>query len=240
MAAWMLCLTWSATNRRVLRHRACAFALASLTLMGLCGCLPVIYPSIAHVPSLDLDEPVADVHAFRIDASADLINLVNWIPARSFVRRVPVASSGSVGSQTGIYLNYGALQMIIPAASCIRHHTTVVRLYRPGYRLVEIRSWQLATEIRWEPAPDVESQAHALDNLLASPWRPVKPIHAKWDPTDDIYWGSECLEHREAIVFAISEYERLSDLEPGDDEKRSNLRTRLRWRAACLREWADI
>src|SRR5262249_55337083 len=45
-------------------------------------------------------------------------------------------------------------------------HTMAVRLYRPGFDLVEIKSWDAVREVAWTPAPDLAGRETALDNLF--------------------------------------------------------------------------
>jgi hypothetical protein len=72
-------------------------------------------------------------------------------------------------------------------------HTMALRLYRPGFDLVEIKSWESAREVIWTPAADLAAQEQALDNLFSQLDRKCK-----------LSTYAECLE------FGASEYERLS------------------------------
>ena len=84
--------------------------------------------------------------------------------------------------------------------------SVVVRLYRPGYDLVEIGPWEGTNRVEWKPTADLLAQKNAIDTLF-----PGKQEA-----------GSTSKTHREALLFGASEYERLAQL-PCSDEKRETL-----------------
>jgi len=87
-----------------------------------------------------------------------------------------------------------------------------LRLYRPGFELIEIKSWGRADKIDWKVAAGLEVQEGALDKLF---------------PVDGHTSG------KEAFLFGASEYERLAANVLSDDD-----RARLDSKAKALREIA--
>lgn len=115
-------------------------------------------------------------------------------------------------------LSYGlAYPLLVANGLSHSSHTVAVRIYRPGYELVEIASWQAPPDLRCKRVDDVFGQAHALDRLYSWPLEP----------------GSASEAHREALLFGATEYERLAGLETTTD-----FRFHLTVKAGHLREQA--
>src|SRR5262249_37497700 len=87
-----------------------------------------------------------------------------------------------------------------------------VRLYRPGFDLVEIKSWDAVREVAWTPAPDLAGRETALDNLFR---------------VDQLDRDCKLPAHIECLEFGASEYERLSrDAALDSDSERLDAKAR--------------
>jgi hypothetical protein len=115
----------------------------------------------------------------------------------------------------GVALNYPYLT----------HHSVAVRLYRPGFEVVEVQGIE---PVVWKPALDVKSQEEALDSLFPLEAKELLLVHRTLDV------GSVSLDHRAALLFGAAEYERLAWVAPSEFR-----RTQLLTKAAHLRELAS-
>ncbi len=178
-----------------------------LPLLG--GCIfPYVGPSIAYTPSVKLDVPREEVRAFRVDiASSRFIPFrhdeITAMLSKSIAERlseVPISYEDEVPGQMKASVQYGVV--VVGLFNGVRrdHDSVALRLYRPGYDLVEIGSWEGANRVEWKPAVDVSAQEKVIDRLFSDCFRYSQ---AK---------GSGSPAHREALLFGASEYERLSKL----------------------------
>lgn len=181
--------------------------LMCLPLLG--GCiLPYVGPSIAYTPRLKLEAPRDEVRAFRVD-----ITLRQFIPFRhdeitamlskSFAEslsEVLISYEDEVPVQLKASVQHGVVVVGLFNGVSRNRDSVALRLYRPGYDLVEIGSWEGANRVEWKPAVDVSAQEKAIDRLFPDcfPFSQAK--------------GSGSPAHREALLFGASEYERLSKL----------------------------
>src|SRR6266550_219510 len=97
------------------------------------GCIPYAYPKLSFVPSCDLGPDATDTHAFRLDLTADTTLLV---PERGeyTLSEITPRPDGSIPPQSRVTVERGVFFL----TQLGRLHTTRVRLYRPGYQLVEL------------------------------------------------------------------------------------------------------
>lgn len=178
-----------------------------LPLLG--GCIfPYVGPSIAYTPSVKLDVPREEVRAFRVDiASSRFIPFrhdeITAMLSKSIAERlseVPISYEDEVPGQMKASVQYGVV--VVGLFNGVRrdHDSVALRLYRPGYDLVEIGSWEGANRVEWKPAVDVSAQEKVIDRLFSDCFRYSQ---AK---------GSGSPAHREALLFGASEYERLAKL----------------------------
>jgi hypothetical protein len=151
------------------RHLLCGVLLAFSLLAT--GCfIPYAYPKLSYVRGTELGSEVSDVRVFCVDAemqralykSSDCDYKPTEITPRADGTlppqlRVTVESGVAHPTDNWYYFSGGHV------------HETLVRLYRPGYRLLELRSWDSTDKIVWQPAPDWRSQEQALIGLLAAP-----------------------------------------------------------------------
>jgi hypothetical protein len=220
-------------------------------LLGLVmvGCMPLgyAYPKVSYIPPGTVGPaPRKEVRAFRVDITDD-DNSLDFTEKDSYVlSRLPLHSDGSYDPQTKVAVDYGFLLFgmadVIDAA---RHHTILVRLYRPGYHTVEIEPWKTNERIQWVEAPKVIEQEQAIDDLVST-WKTTperlqnKAAYEGFvPPRDPIVFrylapGSTSEEHRHALLFAAAEYSRLLPDASDDPETKA----RLQAKATALREMA--
>lgn len=176
------------------------------------GCLGVgwAYPRAEFVPPVELVTPSDEIHVFRVDH--DRTNRLGfWDGAGAYsectLRRLGTAER--VLPQCRVGIGRGYFWGFIPFFQGENFTNPVtVRLYRPGYRTVEVAAWEFSTGVVWVPATTPDEQREAVNNLVFMNSSCIKPSSA----------GSR---HREAIKFALSEYERLSQACPDTEEGRS-------------------
>jgi hypothetical protein len=205
------------------------------------GCLqlPYAYPNVMHVSAVQLAPGPDQVHAFRVEVNGKVADLGE--KTEEFVlSRVAVENKTRVPSQTNATLEYG----VYVADGGVNYpiHTNsalLVRLYRPGYELVELRAG-VAAAVEWKPVQNPLAQEKAIDDLLNVPalsYRPtvnregrdVQRSIQQWNPAH-LPPGSRFAPHQDALLFAASEYERLAAA-GGSEESVS----RLRKKAAAIR-----
>jgi hypothetical protein len=197
-----------------------------LCLFSLSGCfIPnCVYPKLDHTPSVKFDAPANEVHAFRVDIrnlKADLDFIQGTSSVYERLAEVPVSKTNEVPSQTrpsvtsGFYMIGIALNYPIHTS-----HSVALRLYRPGYELCEIRSWEHVNRVTWKPATGLEAQEKALDALF--PQKRLEP-------------GSQSAKHREALLFGAAEYKRLAAA-VRSREQAGRLNDRAKWLRALAQK----
>jgi hypothetical protein len=167
------------------------------------------------------------------------------------LNEVPVFAGGWVSPQARAGCDYfWYWNCIALSYEHLKHHTVMVRLYRPGCQTVEVSSWSLPEQVVWTGVADLKGQENAVDNLVAAqpfPFFPETPEerNAKRAGQESpgsmlgcLAPGSESPEHRKALLFAASEYERLAREVPAGEEGR-RMRDRMEGKARWLRERAD-
>jgi hypothetical protein len=200
---------------------------ALLTACLLClpyaaGCiLPYCaYPKLDYTPPVELGTQAGDVRAFRIDITKPTADMSVFVgPVYERLTELPVTNTDEVAAQLKPSVTYGFVVIGI-ALNYLTHtsHSVALRVYRPGFELVEIQSWGRAHRVAWNPAPDLDAQEKALDTLL-----PVCRLEA----------GSKAVPHRDALLFGATEYERLAPMASSAEQ-----RQRLRDKADRLRDRA--
>jgi hypothetical protein len=235
--------------RRSLLQRWLVRALALILLPTLPGCLiPYGFPKIDQTPLLCLGEETEEVHAFRIDVTRDFVDIggsdqctlseVTFLPGRWVPPQTKI--SATYGHYVfGIALNYPVYTS----------HSLGLELYRPGYELVELDSWQFSREIVWKKADDLRAQEQALDRLflMTAEDRANKPASVNVLGRRLQYWGmisaqlspgSESTDHRRVLLFGASEYERLRSSAKASGDEGEAVRCRLESKAQDLRKLA--
>lgn len=229
-----------------MRRRAPVYAVTlgavGLICPCLAGCIGYAYPSISVTPVVQVGPAPSEVRAFRVDVTdgpgAPGSNCTTLSEA-------PLILGNCLSPQMKLALDYGWMAHFI-ALSCKRHtaHTIMVRLYRPGWQTVEIGSWGLPGEVDWKEARDLAGRESAVDDLVST-WAHDAEGHMgalhEESPTDSKLFrrlapGSTAPGHRQALLFAASEYDRLAvQVSAAGDE---TMRTRLAEKARALHDLA--
>jgi hypothetical protein len=223
-------------------RRACG-----LLGLFLAGCMPLayVYPKVSFIPPGTVG-PVGDqVHAYRVDITNDDNSVEITEHDKYVLSRLPLHDDGSFDPQTKVSVDYGwLLYGLVNFIDASTHHTMLVRLYRPGYHTIEIESWHTKERIRWIAASTPEEQEQAIDDLVST-WKTTperiqtKAAYSGFTPPHDpivfhyLAPGSDSEEHREALCFTATEYERLLN-----SAKDPDLHARLQAKAKALREMA--
>ena len=173
------------------------------------GCLGAYYPGLDCIPKVSLETQPSEVHAFRVQtAESGFLPIATTIDPRSsrlgkweknsfeVLSEIPLTNPEEVPTQIRPSLN-GAMVGFLPIAWWFSYasNSMALKLYRPGYELVEIKSWERAKPINWIPAPDLYSQEMILDKLL---------------PISEVQFGWVSPAHRAALLFGAAEYDRLA------------------------------
>jgi hypothetical protein len=201
------------------------------------GCIPVgyAYPTVAFVPGVRVGAPADEVHAFRLDVADDQ-NCIDFAH-REHDRYVICPLSSSLGDrlwpQMKVAVDYGWIWNCIALIyDGHTHHTLLVRLYRPGFQTIEVQSWQKGGEAKWVEAASLEAQEKAIDDLLSTWGTDSQQLlgraarASKDAPQDSAVFhslaaGATSKGHRQVLLFAASEYERLKSA--ADQAMRSRL-----------------
>lgn len=242
--------------------------------MALAGCVPIgyVYPVLTSTPPVPVGAKAGEVYAFRVDDTEEWEDIeypypeVVGIPLPRANRRYAVDSytlqrihltdEDRVTEQSLMAFDYGWLwHRLIVSDSGRTEHRMTVRLYRPGWKTVEIREGQTSEPIRWQEAPDVEAQERAVDDLLVS-WKKdghdqaekaVPGIGGLEDTRQasgrtlisrihSLAPGSASKAHKKALLFAADEYERLAGFVT--DAANKQARAQLEQKASTLRQLA--
>lgn len=214
----------------------------------LAGCMPIgyAYPTIAYVRPASVGPVRDEVRAFRVDVVDDDNCVV--LPEKDHYRltQLPLHRDGSFDPQVKVAVTYGWLWNCVAFIyDSSRHHTILVRLYRPGYQTLEMQSWRKEGALQWTPAPTVQDREQAIDDLVST-WKTSPErlqneyaVQGFVPPRDPVVFhylapGSTSAEHRSALRFAAGEYELLLS-DSGDAKQRE----RLAEKAKALRKLAE-
>jgi hypothetical protein len=224
--------------------------LAAVLLPNCTGCVAFAYPTLAHVPELTVPNPDGSVHAFRVDVDTTVGANTK---TQYTLSRIPIDARGLIPSQlelapaTGVYNPFG----ITGVAEERSNYTMLVRVYRPGYRTIEVQAWDKSRELMWLPAADLAAQEKAIDDLLAVPgWSKVWSemtnqamnsggMGYTMYPPAPLQPGSVSSMHRQALQFAASEFGRLANSPAANAPTMQPVRERLQQKAIWLRRYAD-
>jgi hypothetical protein len=222
-------------------------------LPGITGCLiPYAYPKVSWTPSLNVGPNAEEVRAFRVDVTGDIVDIGE--SDQFTLASVTPISGEREPAQARLSLEYGiytSSRQLQPFP--VHHgHSTLLRLYRPGYQLVEVKSFEFPPNINWIAAPDLLAQEKAVDALLSVPsieapryefsyGRDGISDHSAWPKEERnpaLRSGAVSAKHKEALLFAASEYDRLALLAPTESEQDRRVRARLLSKADSLRALA--
>jgi hypothetical protein len=122
-------------------------------------------------------------------------------------------------------------------------HTVRVRLYRPGYELIEVEAWTQPGDLLWLAAANASDQEIAVDDLLAPTgiggwgkfhWTPRSRLESKMFAHLRPGWIAP--QHRKSLAFAAPEYERVACLYEQVETPDHSASERCRQKARWLRE----
>jgi hypothetical protein len=209
------------------RRFLCRVALLAPAALG-AGCLiPYAYPKLDYVPGCDLGPKVTDVHAFRVDVTADQAD-IDANGSYTLSEIVP-KSDGTFPPQANLSLERGHYVFgVVLNYNVGRLHATRVRLYRPGYQLVELPAWSSNKDIVWRATTDWREQEKAIEDLIR--W-PTFTTDGHTVGGGDLARTGIPEAARRALVFVATEYERVAALATNPEDA-----TRLREKARRLAE----
>jgi hypothetical protein len=233
-----------------------------LALLPNCtGCLGYVYPTIAYTPELPVDNHDGGAYVYRVDIDRKE-RQPGTTSTQYTLMQIPVDRFGVVPSQlevapaAGIWNPFGIGDVKEHERST---YTLVIRLYKPGCQTLEVASWDSAKSLQWLPARDLAAQEKAIDDLLADPAAPYSPettntlgigrvsgMQIDWwqmkdqkSPQLGLQSGSASIEHRKALTFASTEYQRLANGPLAAGEQMKAARERLQQKAIWLRRFAE-
>lgn len=212
------------------------------------GCLYYAYPTLTHTPELAVDNKDGSVQAFRVDI--DRTERKPLAPITQYtLTSIPLDSRGLIPSQLELAPATGVLNPlgVVEGGQHERSlYTMVVRLYKPGFRTMEVKAWEKSRELQWFPAPDLLAQEKAIDDLLAVPATPDQPSKGAWWELKDeklpglgLQPGSVSSSQRKALEFAATEYQRLACTPIASSPSMQIARERLQQKANWLRHYAQ-
>jgi hypothetical protein len=215
-------------------------ALAIYFFSVLPGCLiPYAFPKVDQTPLSWATEETNEIHVFRVDVTRDFIDIGGT--DSHTLSEVKFLPGGWVLPQTKVSATYGLYVFgIVLNYPAYISHSLELHLYRPGHKLVDLESWQLPKAIAWEKVDGLQAQEQTLDRLflVAEADRADKrlepPIRARLSP------GSVSVEHRKALLYGASEYERLASTSAASAPENQEVYSRLLTKAKELRDLAGM
>ena len=223
-----------------LRHYMMVAALMIGISAAIPGCLiPCAFPTISQTPPASLGDEAAEAHVFRVDITrvyADVGGIDYYT-----LYEVPSWPQGWVLPRTKVSATYGIFVFGIALNYPVYvSHSLAMRIYRPGYELVELDSWDLPESITWKSVLDLHSQERALDHLFLTNEKAERAEAEHWPLIGRcLSAGSASKAHRRALLFGASEYERLAACEVAAKTENKEARGRLQSKAVELRKLAD-
>ncbi|MBI2808124.1 MAG: hypothetical protein HYX68_24325 [Planctomycetes bacterium] len=235
--------------------KRCLVVLAFLP--HLTGCLGYVYPTVNYVPEQVVPNKDGSVHAFRVDI--DRTERKPAPPSTVYtLTKLPVDYRGVIPSQLEIGQVTGVLDPLGIALNVAHErseYSMSVRFYRPGYQMIEVKSWDKSRQLQWLPAADLSAQERAIDDLLTDPEAPVLPMQksqtvipqrASWwelkdqkTPPLGLQPGAHSPSQRAALMFAAGEYERLATSPGANAPAAQTSKERLQQKAIWLRRFAE-
>ncbi len=196
---------------------------AIFLLFAVCGvsCIPFVpvyyaYPTASFTPRVTPTGPSDEIHAFRVEVVETFRSDGVIHEASQIYSAIPLSKQGTVPAQATVGIDYGWIWNCI--ALIFTRHTdkfVMVKLYRPGYQTVEIRLWN--SKVIWKEAVDLAAREKAIDDLLMSTWEQgerdddhLNDINERIGYFPSLAPGSRSDEHRKVLLFAVTEYEKLS------------------------------
>jgi hypothetical protein len=221
---------------------------APLSTLFVSGCMiPVFYalPAVSVVPPLQAGPPCEAVRAFRVDATRTEKPL-NDASDRTVLQEIPLSESGRSQLQGKVAIDYGWFVLgLCPGCWSHTRHRLQVRLYRAGFATIEVSEWAHTVDLAWLPAADLQAQEKAVDNMVHTARTEFRSITelptGEFSQFNGLAPGSASPAHKQALQFAVMEYDRLATLAvlPGENDIGHAPRSRLKDKADVLRELAS-
>ena len=218
--------------RKPILGGVCLLCLAST------GCLqvPFIVPEMSVVSATRPGCEPSEVHAFRVDVT-QRSELKEGGPPDCKVTgenvetlqlaAIPLADDGTTTAQVAVncatgWSYFGFWNYLKNCTS----HSVAVRLYRAGYETIELKPGQDPRQMQWREAVGLAAQEKAVDALLGvSPLEMNKALgetlQRRLEP------GTRSTAHRDALLFAAREYERLARTISADELRGDETRAAL-------------
>jgi hypothetical protein len=178
------------------------------------GCIPYrAHPTLDYTPAVQLPVDSTDVRAFRVDITCSTHD-VGLIPptANERLTEIPVTHETRIGPQFKAGTDYGFVIIGVALNYVTRSSDSLaMRIYRPGFETVEIRTWERVNGVTWIPATTHGAQEAALDKLL--------PSGCEREPRTEA--------NKKALEFVAGEYDRLAT-GTADGEQRKRLEDKAR------------
>jgi hypothetical protein len=201
---------------------------AILVVTSSCGCIPYVLPSLVMTRPMNLSEVAEEVHVFRVDISAK-----SGAPCYG-QEEYSLSEVSLIGGVAPPQLQAGLDRGIIIIGVALNYHFHYhdgvhVRLYRPGYELVQFKSWEFGKKVTWTRCSDLVGRERAIDELLAAPgtvsWCQMSrhKEEKSWGVPGALRSAAYSKKHRAALEFIGAEYERLAADEGCSEEDRRRL-----------------
>jgi hypothetical protein len=241
-----------------------AIALAFVLLLSGCTAFLGSAPGLCRFHAVDVAAPSQYVHAYGVDVfhrGSGLDFLPGAAGSSDSAREVqyrftPLAISedGRIDAKTlaSWRSHLGRDEASekwagLPLLGGSGHHEALVRLYRPGFRTIEVLPGQNVDQIQWEPATDLAAREKAIDDLISTERSDKDERTAADLSRNPRLWprafrhlepGSASEEHRRTLRFAAFEYQRLAEQEFTEGPQPDEVRTRIQAKAAWVQRLA--
>jgi hypothetical protein len=209
------------------------------------------YPAVSYIPEQTVysrDGGVdGSVSVFRVDVDRTEREGTTSQVVYSLAK-IDVNERGQIPSQLEVYPVtglYNPFQLTSNVKHEQSHYSMTLRLYRLGYQMQEVHSWERSRPVYWVAANDLAAREKAVDDLLATPTTPGQDVKGTWwdqrnEKTPPLQPGLiEQRLHRDALIFAARQYEILVDSPEASAPTVQPIRDRMRSKAQYLRTYAD-
>lgn len=211
--------------------------LVPLGLLALSGCLiPYAYPKLDYIPCGDLHLESPDCHVFRVDAETYQVDIGET--SKYTIAEIERRPDGTFPSQLSFEIDRGYYVVSMAVNHNVGFmHATRVRIYRPGYPLVETASGNAEAAYSAENKPvDWHAQERAINDLIRCPAITDEEMDRRQHDerirrrTRGLPRGIDILTSQPAFLFAAGEYERVALLadNPADAERLRNKAREIR------------
>jgi hypothetical protein len=227
---------------RALR-RCLGRSLRFLLLPMLPGCLvPFTFPKLDQTPLVSLGTDTEEIHAFRVDVTRTYVDIGGT--DQCILSEVTFAPGGWVLPRTKVSVTYGMYVVgIVLNYPTYVSHAVGLKLYRPGYDLVELDSWEFPKQVAWKQAVDLEAQEQALDRLFLMAMEDLETkrhLFGFGTFKSELAPGSESTEHQRALLFGAKEFDRLASTANPRDSNFKKVQLRLKSKAEQLRKQSGV